>query len=108
MEIRFVSLDEGHHAWKIDERQLPIRVGSSSEAEIRLDDESVNEFHCEIDEVHGILWVRDFGSEEGTFVNGFHVTQSHILPGARLTIGTTSLRVDYVRPSVAIPEKLLA
>ena len=108
MGIRFVSLDQGHHAWQISGQQLPIRIGSSSRADIRLDDETVSDFHCEIDQVNGVLWVRDLGSTEGTFVNGFHVAQSHVLPGDRLTVGTTSLRVRYSRPSIPRAEKLLA
>lgn len=87
MGIRFVSLDEGHHAWQIGVRQLPIRIGSSPGADVRLDDETVSDLHCEIDAVNGVLWVRDLGSREGTFVNGFHVAQSHVPPGDRLTVG---------------------
>ncbi len=108
MNIQFVSLDAGHHAWQIAARQLPIRIGRSPTADVRLDDETVSDLHCEVDVVNGVLWVRDLGSREGTFVNGFHIAQSHVLPGDRLTVGTTSLRVRYSRPTNARVAKLMA
>jgi pSer/pThr/pTyr-binding forkhead associated (FHA) protein len=86
---------------------LPVRIGRHPNVDIRLDDESVSDFHCEIDGIRGVLWVRDVGSVHGTFVNGFHVVQSHLLPGDRLTVGTTSLRVQYRRRRAPAVEEFL-
>ncbi len=97
MIIQFVTLNRGKRAWLICDRQLPVRIGRHPDVAIRLNDESVSDFHCEVDGIRGVLWVRDVGSLHGTFVNGFHVTQSHLLPGDWLTVGGTSMQVHYVR-----------
>jgi len=44
--------------------------------------------------------VRDLDSMQGTFVNGFHIAQSHLLPGDGLTVGALRLRVLYERLEV--------
>jgi pSer/pThr/pTyr-binding forkhead associated (FHA) protein len=74
-----------------------IRIGRRAGLDIQLDDESVSYFHCQIDQINGTLWIRDLGSANGIFVNGFNVAQSHLMPGDRLTVGTTSFRVEYER-----------
>jgi predicted component of type VI protein secretion system len=75
----------------------PIRIGRHRNVDVRLEDESVSLFHCQIDQINGTLWVRDLGSRDGIFVNGFNVPQSHLMPGDRLTVGTISFRVQYER-----------
>ena len=75
----------------------PVRIGRNPGLDIHLDDDSVSHFHCQIDRINSTLWVRDLGSESGIFVNGFNVSQSHLMPGDRLTVGTKSFRVEYER-----------
>ena len=39
--------------------------------------------------------IRDLGSKHGTFVNGERTGVAYLLPGDRLTIGATSLKILY-------------
>jgi len=95
LNIRFVSLDHGHHMWEIPLQEYSIRVGRHRAMDLCLDDESVSDFQCQIDEVQGAVWVQDVGSVHGTFVNGLHVRLAHLMPGDKLTVGVTSLEIDY-------------
>src|SRR6478672_11663 len=45
-------------------------VGTHESAEVRLRDETVSRFHCEIDPEDGRALVRDLGSRNGTRVDG--------------------------------------
>jgi hypothetical protein len=73
----------------------PVLVGRAEFVDVRIEDERVSRHHCEIGSINGTLWVRDMGSTNGVLVNGFHKTQSHLVPGDHLTIGETSFRVEY-------------
>jgi pSer/pThr/pTyr-binding forkhead associated (FHA) protein len=75
----------------------PVMVGRSPDADIHLADCWASRRHCQIDQINGTLVVRDIGSRHGTFVNGERVSQAHLLPGARLTVGLSSFEVQYQR-----------
>lgn len=52
--------------------------------------------HCGIDQINGMLVVRDIGSRDGTFVNGERVAQAHLLHAPdKLTVGLSSFRLGY-------------
>jgi pSer/pThr/pTyr-binding forkhead associated (FHA) protein len=108
MKVTLISLDGGHHVWENCAEELPIRLGRHPDVEFRLDDDSVSDFHCLLDEINGVLWVRDLGSAGGTFVNGFHVAQSHLLPGDRLTVGMTNFQVRYQWRHAPLGDKIFA
>jgi pSer/pThr/pTyr-binding forkhead associated (FHA) protein len=108
MRVSLLSLDEGHHVWELPVWELPIRIGRDPDVEFRLDDDSVSDFHCLLDEINGVLWVRDLGSDEGTLINGFHVVQSCLMPGDTLTAGTRDFEVLYDWKHVPIGERMFA
>jgi pSer/pThr/pTyr-binding forkhead associated (FHA) protein len=97
MKFKLLNLDRAMPSFDMALDGSPIRIGRRAGSDIQLDDESVSYFHCKIDQINGTLWVRDLGSPNGIFVNGFNVTQSHLMPGDRLTVGTASFRVEYER-----------
>jgi len=76
---------------------LPVTVGRDSDVEFCLSDPYVSHYHCKIDQIGGTLVVRDLGSKNGTFVNGVYVTESHLMPGDKLTVGQTKFRAHYKR-----------
>jgi pSer/pThr/pTyr-binding forkhead associated (FHA) protein len=56
-------------------------------------DRWVSRRHCEIVERDGLLFVRDFGSRNGTFLNGQFVTESTLTADDKLTVGLTTFLV---------------
>jgi len=95
MKVALVSMDSP--GCRIPLVELPVTVGRDSEAELRLNDPWVSHYHCIIDQISGTLVVRDLGSKNGTYVNGAHVTESHVMPGDRLMIGNTTFLAQYER-----------
>jgi pSer/pThr/pTyr-binding forkhead associated (FHA) protein len=112
MKVDLISLDAWTPSFEIALDRGPVLLGRAASAAVQLDDRFVSRYHCQIDQISGTLWVRDLGSLHGTFVNGLHVTQSHLLPGDRLTVGMTAFRLQYERQrsttvvdwEMAIPE----
>ena len=93
MTLTLVKLDAKTAADVISLAELPLLIGRSPLAKIRLDDTFVSRCHCEIEEVSGTLLVRDLGSTHGTLVNGQAIIQSPLRLGDTLTIGHTSFKV---------------
>ena len=97
MKLQLTSLAPWTTEIQIEVESFPAVVGRGFHADVRLGDHYVSRVHCEISDLNGTLVVRDLGSKHGTFVNGVKVAQAQLLPGDRLTIGVTSLKVDYQR-----------
>jgi pSer/pThr/pTyr-binding forkhead associated (FHA) protein len=76
VEVRHpAEAEEWHlHPAGGDGSALPLaatcRVGRSAENDLQLDDDHVSRFHAELAGWRGSVWVRDFASANGTFVNG--------------------------------------
>ena len=78
---------------------LPMVIGHAKNADIRLDDYSVADYHCRIDSVGDVLVVSDLGSVHGTFVNGARVMESVLSHGDELAVGLTTFLVDVGQTS---------
>lgn len=105
-ELRLVKLDAKTAADVIPLMELPLLIGRSPLAKIRLDDTFVSRCHCEIEEVAGAPVVRDLGSTHGTLVNGQAVIQSPLKLGDVLTIGGTSFKVARAQDRRSEPAKV--
>ncbi len=71
--------------------RFPLIIGRSADADIQVDDYWVSDYHCRIDQVDGVLEVRDLASRTGTFVNGVRVAKALLLTDDQLTLGRTVL-----------------
>jgi pSer/pThr/pTyr-binding forkhead associated (FHA) protein len=74
--------------------KLPLIIGRSPKAALRVRDRWVSHRNCEVLKIDGSLVVRDLGSRNGTLVNGQHVTEAPLTPGDRLTVGMTTFVVS--------------
>jgi pSer/pThr/pTyr-binding forkhead associated (FHA) protein len=97
MVAKLISLDPRTPRLRIALDRLPAIVGRSPDGDIHLDDRWASRIHCEIGKIGGTLAVRDLESRNGTLVNGEYVTEAHLLPGDRLTVGLSSFEVQYKR-----------
>jgi pSer/pThr/pTyr-binding forkhead associated (FHA) protein len=94
MEAELTIVHNGNSETRLVSR-LPATLGRGQEADLRLEDPWVSRLHCILNEIDGTLVVRDLGAKNGTFVNGLRVSDSLLLPGGRLTLGRTSITVQY-------------
>lgn len=97
MQVELTELESSTNRRTIVLETLPVTIGQSPEATVRLEDHWVSRQHCEISTSNDTLVVRDLGSMLGTFVNGLNVTTANLMPGDKLTVGITSFLVDYER-----------
>ncbi|WP_041523472.1 FHA domain-containing protein [Gilvimarinus agarilyticus] len=89
------ALKSNHSALK--NRVFPLRqantVGRSSECDISLAAAHLSRRHAELNIVDGVLYVKDLGSANGTFVNGRQVTEARVKRGDELRFDTLSFGV---------------
>lgn len=75
---------------------LPSTLGRARSASIPLPHPLVSRQHCELIERDNLLFVRDLGSTNGTFVGSERVQEDTVVEhGALLTIGTVTFRAFY-------------
>jgi pSer/pThr/pTyr-binding forkhead associated (FHA) protein len=75
--------------------KLPTIVGRTRDAGLMIAHKTVSRRHCELFERHGMMFVRDTGSRNGTLVDNAPVKESMVKPGHTLTIGPLTFRADY-------------
>ena len=75
--------------------KLPTIVGRTRDAGLMIAHKTVSRRHCELFERHGMLFVRDTGSRNGTLVDNSPVKESMVKPGHTLTIGPLTFCADY-------------
>ncbi|HVY31247.1 MAG TPA: FAD-dependent oxidoreductase [Polyangiaceae bacterium] len=67
-------------------------IGSAPESNIRLQDPSVSYLHAQITQHENALYLRDAGTQTGTWVNGVPLAGSHLLSdGDRVLVGRSEL-----------------
>lgn len=102
MQITLTPLDASRPDEQVVLGDLPVTIGRGHEACLRLLDPSVSRKHCEIDELEGRAVVRDLGSTNGTFVNGYGIRSEELLmPEDTLRVGRTRFLVAY-SPAVSV------
>src|SRR5580704_812041 len=70
-----------------------ILIGRSSDLDMVLVEDMVSRKHAKIAMQSDQIWIEDFGSTNGTFVNGEKITRARLKEGDRVLIGTSILKV---------------
>jgi pSer/pThr/pTyr-binding forkhead associated (FHA) protein len=75
--------------------QRPLVIGRGVECDLPIDDDAIGERHAEIYPVGALWWVRDLGSEDGTYLN------DEIIEAAPLEIPSV-LRLGAAGPTLRL------
>jgi len=98
------------HAWCIDiqddagGRRVPLGegrvvVGTSSRADIVIEDPTVSSFHCALIVVSGGIGIEDLESKNGTYVGGARVRDARAGLGTCIVMGHSSIVVGALFPT---------
>lgn len=72
-----------------------IVIGRSSELDMVLVEDMVSRRHARITSFGGDLAIEDFGSTNGTFVNGERITKAKLKEGDRILVGTNIIKLVH-------------
>jgi hypothetical protein len=90
--LRFISGKyQGGEFPIVPEKQ--IIVGRSSDLDMVLVEDMVSRKHAKIAMQADQIWIEDFGSTNGTFVNGEKIKRARLKEGDRVLIGTSILKL---------------
>ena len=71
----------------------PVTIGRSSDASIKIDDNSCSRVHCAIRYWDDVFVVRDMNSRNGTLLNGKKIKVAILEPGDTLKVGAIEFYV---------------
>jgi len=80
-----------------------IRLGRNPTNDFCFDDATVSGRHCEVVLEDSMVWIRDVGSTNGTFIDGRPVKEAALLPGQTLHLGSVEIAFDDAPVQIAIP-----
>src|SRR5580692_9797270 len=80
------------------------RFGRSEANDYPIDDPAISDMHCEVVVERDLVFVRDLGSTNGTFVDRRQVTESALYAGQTLQIGPLEMVLDAPEVHVSVPE----
>lgn len=79
----------------------PLRIGSSSDNDLVLADNTVSRHHCALEPVPGGVRIRDEGSTNGVFVGNMRVADVTVTGSVQLQLGDTRILVEPLSGTVA-------
>ncbi|MBA2660749.1 MAG: DUF4388 domain-containing protein [Bradymonadaceae bacterium] len=77
------------------ELETEVEIGRGSELDMVLVEDMVSRKHARITTYGGELQIEDFGSTNGTFVNGEKISKARIKEGDRILIGTNIIKLVH-------------
>lgn len=92
LALRFISGKYKGGEYVLPERR-EIYIGRSSEIDLVLMEDMVSRKHARIWFQDAKIFIEDFGSTNGTFVNGEKITKAEVKQGDRILIGTSIMKV---------------
>jgi hypothetical protein len=79
------------------------RFGRSDANDYPFDDPAISDVHCEVIVDHDLVFVRDLGSTNGTFVDRRPVTESALYTGQTLQIGPLEMVLEAPELKISVP-----
>lgn len=88
------SVADINREWMVAMETFPFIIGRDTDCNLKLTDKWISRHHSEIRLSGDLLWIRDLGSKNGTFVNQEPIRQAELLePGDHISIGKFKFRV---------------
>ena len=95
MEVKLVVIGGGNAGQAVPVAGPKFFIGRSEECQLRPNSDLVSRHHCAIMVDEGLVTVRDFGSRNGTFVNGERIRgEEELKAGDKLTVGPLEFEVQ--------------
>ncbi len=94
-KLVLVNTERGidQNSWTL---RLPATVGRDPALDVVINHESISRTHCKLFlNTHDALTVRDLGSTNGTYVHDERITQTTLMPGDILQVGSITLRIEF-------------
>jgi EAL domain-containing protein (putative c-di-GMP-specific phosphodiesterase class I) len=94
----------------VDVEPLPFVIGRDEDCDLKLIDKRISRHHSEIRKSGDMLWIRDLGSTNGTYVNHVKIRQAELLePEDLISVGNFKFYIKRAQTSeVPLADKTYA
>lgn len=108
MDVKLVVMSGKHAGQAIRVPLSKFFIGRAEDCHLRVQSTLVSRHHCVIVVEENFVGVRDFGSKNGTYVNGERIkVECELRPGDHLKVGMLEFEVRFQAP-VAMEEEPVA
>ncbi len=76
---RLESTSDPTNKWAFPVDSAPFNIGRDESCELALESKDVSRYHAQLNVSGDMLWIRDSGSTNGTFINGKQIADSEAL-----------------------------
>ncbi|MDE2481082.1 MAG: FHA domain-containing protein [bacterium] len=81
------------------ETNAPLEIGRADTCTVVLRDPEVSRSHARLEPRQGVVYLRDLGSRNGTFLNGRRITSPiEVREGDEIDVGVTRITVEDLKP----------
>ena len=96
------AVSESDRNWMVDVEPFPFIIGRDEDCDLKLIDKRISRHHSEIRRSGDMLWIRDLGSTNGTYVNHVKIRQAELLePEDLISIGNFKFYLKRAQTSQA-------
>jgi putative nucleotidyltransferase with HDIG domain len=100
LHVRIISGSSKGRTIALEPANLPLTIGRDPENVVVLDHTAISRFHCRITSEHGLYYVQDLGSTNGTYLNGRRVARERLSPGDELIVANVGMLVEASKSSI--------
>jgi DNA-binding NtrC family response regulator len=94
------SVENPSREWTFEKEE--IRIGSMSDNDVVLDDDTVSRYHCRITQEDNGYVLLDQRSTNGTFINKVRIREAFVKSGSIISVGQSQLRFNAREEEVEI------
>ncbi len=81
-------------------------IGRSRDSKHKINDSKCSRLHCQIRLTNDAIIIKDLGSKNGTYVNGYPISETYLYLGDKVTIGDARISI-FSKGLTAIQRKTL-
>ncbi len=96
IQVGLLSFEQDGRQRELQLEQGAIQIGSSTQAEICINNSYISGFHCRIFYKQGRYHIRDLESRNGVWLNGIKVVEAEIPDQAEIYLGKFPLQFRYL------------
>ena len=95
------AITDAGKEWLVTIDAVPFVIGRAGDCDLKLINKRISRYHSEIRISGGMLWIRDLGSTNGTFINKKKIKSAQLLePDDVVSIGNYRFKVKSVDGSI--------
>lgn len=100
-----ITIEQGESQEKEYLFRNSFKIGRDESCQLRLENSGISRFHAEVFIEHGVWWIRDLGSTNGTFINGEKIDKVPLEKNKTVEFGLAAAILSF-QPEESSPQNV--